>query len=114
MSADVRENKRPAVIDRRYSAIFSHLLSEEWSLHTRCLDEEVFPMKTSLQLPDSSHTPVGSRGAGESQLRQIAGTFNKRFQAPPSITPAAEAKRSRAPRQFSSRVKEALSSAPGA
>src|SRR5208283_1448155 len=26
MSADVRESKRPAVIDRRYNAIFSHLL----------------------------------------------------------------------------------------
>jgi hypothetical protein len=27
MSADVRENKRPAVRDRRYSAILSHLQS---------------------------------------------------------------------------------------
>jgi hypothetical protein len=26
MSADVRESKRPAVIDSRYNAIFSHLL----------------------------------------------------------------------------------------
>jgi len=26
MSADVLENTRPAVIDRRYNAIFSHLL----------------------------------------------------------------------------------------
>jgi hypothetical protein len=26
MSADILENTRPAVIDRRYNAIFSHLL----------------------------------------------------------------------------------------
>ena len=69
-------------------------------------------VKTSLRLPESSHTGAWLCGAGASQLRQMAGTLKKRFQTPPSITPAAEAKGSRTPRQFSKSVSEALSAAP--
>ena len=75
-------------------------------------DEEVCPLETSLRLPESSHTGPWLYGAGESQLRQMAGTLKKRFQAPPSVTPAAEAKRSGTLHQFSNSVSEALSATP--
>jgi hypothetical protein len=74
--------------------------------------EEVCPVETNLRLPESSHTGSWRRGAGESQLRQMAGTLKKRFQPPPSVTPAAEAKASGTPHQFSKTVSEALSATP--
>ena len=49
-------------------------------------DEEVCPVETNLRLPDSSHTGPWRWGVGESQLRQMAGTLKKRFQAPPGVT----------------------------
>jgi hypothetical protein len=75
-------------------------------------DEEVCRVETNLRLPDSSHTGPWRRGAGESQLRQMAGTLKKRFHAPPSVTPAAEAKGSVTPHQFSKSVSKALSAIP--
>ena len=75
-------------------------------------DEEVCPGETNLRLPESSHTGPWRRGVGESQLRQMAGTLKKRFQAPPSVTPAAEAKGSGTPHQFSKSVSKALSAIP--
>jgi hypothetical protein len=42
----------------------------------------------------------------------MAGTLKKRFQMPPNITPAAEARGSIIPRQFSKTVSEAFSAAP--
>jgi hypothetical protein len=75
-------------------------------------DAELCPVETSLRLPESSHTGARLCGVGESQLRQMAGTLKKRFQAPPSVTPAAQAKGSGTPHQFSKSVSEALSATP--
>jgi hypothetical protein len=75
-------------------------------------DEEVCPAETNLRFPDSSHTGAGRPSEGESQHRQMAGTLKKRFQAPPSVTPAAEASGSATPHQFSKSVSEALSATP--